>query len=330
MKCPKSTKFIALVVCFASVLHIPNAIHAASTPSPTSTIIYPTLIGAGAEVGFKIDAVVGSLRMIGYTSPNSLVAFSIDENVAGTQISCPGSGSPICDGQLPGYFDKTFTGLYPGVYNIGVYSVDASPDSLSTPTVIRTVAIIEGQAANADQLTLPPTLKVEKITVKRPEKQKVIGYSRPNSNVSTQFGTSGSLITVLSEADGYWDAQSTEIMHLGNNFVYSFVQGANGAISQNSRIINFQVIMSADLNIDNYVDIADFSILMYNYDQSNPDNWAADINDDGFIDLSDFSIMMFNWSPDPDPIPTITPTDTPSPTPTISPTTTPSTSPTPS
>ena len=52
----------------------------------------------------------------------------------------------------------------------------------------------------------------------------------------------------------------------------------------------------ADLNFDGEVDIVDFSILLYFWEQTNPKNRCADINFDSIVDIFDFSIMMYWWT----------------------------------
>lgn len=51
-----------------------------------------------------------------------------------------------------------------------------------------------------------------------------------------------------------------------------------------------------DLNKDTKVNLQDFSILMYYWLQTEPENPCADINKDGIVDLKDFSIMLYWWS----------------------------------
>jgi len=56
------------------------------------------------------------------------------------------------------------------------------------------------------------------------------------------------------------------------------------------------ICKGADLNIDGKVDLVDFSILLYFWEQEKPANRCADINSDGIINIIDFSIMMYQWT----------------------------------
>lgn len=255
--------------------------------------------GGGNTISVSIPATVGSLRIAGFAPPNGVVTFLHGGAVMGTTIACPGGPPTLClDNSTVGFFDKTFTGMYPGMYDIGIYATDTStPDILSTPTIIRTVIILDGEAKVVDPITLPPTLKVEKLVMKRPERQTAAGMARPNSSVRIFYNNANPFPQDKPVGnDGKFTELGTRVLPLGNNFATAFVQGTNGAISESSKIITFRVEMSADLNIDTGVDILDFSMLMNNYGQTTPSDWAADINDDTQVDLIDFSIMMFNWT----------------------------------
>jgi len=56
------------------------------------------------------------------------------------------------------------------------------------------------------------------------------------------------------------------------------------------------VCKGADLNFDGNVNIVDFSILLYFWNNTQPSNRCADINFDGTVDIFDFSIMMYWWT----------------------------------
>jgi hypothetical protein len=274
----------------------------------------------------------GNLILSGYTSPNATVTFLRDNAVAGNVIACPGGPPAICTSSTQyGYFEKLFTGLYPGIYNFGIYATDSSTPELSTPIVTRSLAVLEGVPSTTDPMTLPPTIKVDKPVMKRPETQTLTGMGRANSKVRVAFNNQPNPEDQTIENSGIWNDTSRSVLHLGTNIATATIQSPSGAISEPSKMISFVVEMSADLNLDLYVDITDFSILMFNYGDDTPQNWAADINDDAFIDLADFSIMMFNWAPDTTTIPTPTPSpsDTPTPTPPDTPTPTLTATPTP-
>lgn len=284
--------FLFIINSFTSLFTLSfTSVKAQALPTPASEPL---------RVSVTIPATIGSIIFAGYTSPNAFVAITVDSNITATTIACPGGNPSICqDPTDNGYFEETISGLTAGVYEFGIYSVDntVSPGNLSTPTIIRTIPIFQGLPVSTDVITLPPTIAVDKINMLRPERQIIRGQGKPDSNIRGIFNfTNPSSYDVFSENDGTWEIENPEVLSLGQNHVYSVVQGGTGAISEFSKIIGFNVLMSADLNLDTEIDILDFSVLMFNYGSTTPDDWAADINDDTLIDLSDFSIMMFNWT----------------------------------
>jgi hypothetical protein len=52
----------------------------------------------------------------------------------------------------------------------------------------------------------------------------------------------------------------------------------------------------ADVNCDGRVNLTDFSILLFFWQQRTPSNGRADMNNDGIVDVVDFSIMLFQWT----------------------------------
>ena len=47
-----------------------------------------------------------------------------------------------------------------------------------------------------------------------------------------------------------------------------------------------------DYNLDGWVDLTDFSIMLFYWNQYNP---AHDLSGDGWVNLTDFSILLFHW-----------------------------------
>jgi hypothetical protein len=56
---------------------------------------------------------------------------------------------------------------------------------------------------------------------------------------------------------------------------------------------NADTSLGADLNGDGFVNLTDFSILLFHW---NTNSAVADINKDGAVSLPDFSIMLFYWT----------------------------------
>lgn len=56
------------------------------------------------------------------------------------------------------------------------------------------------------------------------------------------------------------------------------------------------VVVSADFNNDNIVDISDLSIMLYWWGKTGVQIQKYDLNSDGIIDITDASIMFYHWS----------------------------------
>jgi len=65
---------------------------------------------------------------------------------------------------------------------------------------------------------------------------------------------------------------------------------ASGASQQFNAVSD--AVCLGDINNDGFVDLTDFSILLFYWQTSNP---TADLNNDGIVNLTDFSIMLFHW-----------------------------------
>lgn len=243
----------------------------------------PPPVSSSVTVSATITGPTGDLRMTGYASPNALVTFLKSGIVAGTTVANSAS-----------FFDKTLTGLDPGVQNFSIYGSDVN--GRTTLTLSFDANIISGSTITLSGFLLPPTISVGKSTLKRPETQTANGYARHSATVSAFFNSDPIVKQVGTASNGSWQATVPEIFHLGSHSTNALVQDGDGGQSILSQSLPFTVVLSADLNVDNLVSLTDFSILMFNYGTNNPPNLAADINDNGPVDLVDFSVMMFYWT----------------------------------
>jgi len=226
----------------------------------------------------------GNVRLTGYAIPSALVTFLDSGVVAGT-TTCNSAG----------FFDKTFTSLSLGVHTFSMYASDKNGKTTLTLSV--DVNVISGSTVTLSGFLLPPTIGVGKTELKRPETQTADGYAKPSSSVTNFFNSHGTITkNPTTDSAGQWQSQVPEIFHLGSHSTNALVQDQDGAQSILSQTKAFTVVLSADLNVDNLVNLTDFSILMFSYGQSPPPNLASDINDNGPVDLVDFSVQMFYWT----------------------------------
>lgn len=244
----------------------------------------PPPVSSSVTASATIPYPTGDLRLTGYAPPNALVTFLRQGAVAGTGVA-----------STSGYFDKTITGLNPGVQTFGFYATDSS--GRTTVTLSFDTNTISGATITLGDFLLPPTISVDKSTLKRPDREASSGSAKPDSNVTAFFNSDPTSMQVRTDGSGNWQAKLDQVLHLGSHSTNALIQDGNGNQSLVSQTLPFTVVISADLNLDNKTNLTDFSILMFNYARADYPNKAADINDSsGPPDLVDFSVMMFYWT----------------------------------
>ena len=234
------------------------------------------------DVTFTIAPSTGNVRLRGDAFPGALVTIRKDRAVIATTTANSHSA-----------FEKTITGLPPGMAAFSLYANDSRGSKTATTSF--SVDVIKGSTVQVSGIFLSPTLLLPE-RIKRPERLTQSGFTKQGSTVTTF--TLSEPISKITTADknGAWSLTLSEVLHLGTHTVTALAQDENGALSAQTNPVEFIVERSADLNVDHAVDMADFSILMENYSEHPPANLTADINDDGPVDLTDFSMMMYEWT----------------------------------
>ena len=242
------------------------------------------VILSGATVTVNVGPLTGDLRITGYASPGAVVFFLESGGVIGSQVANASS-----------FFDKTFT-MDGGLHAISIYASDTA--SRLTLTITFNVNVIVGVTTIVSGIILPPTIAIAGPTVKRPASLSGQGMAKNYASVQVFISGSGDSLSVnipTNEA-GQWSTNVNPKLHLGNKSTFSIALDGGGGVSEFSHTRLYEVLLSADLNVDNLINLTDFSVLMYNYGSSSPPNVVADINDNGPVDLVDFSVMMFYWT----------------------------------
>ena len=242
-----------------------------------------TPITSSVTVSAIVPAHTGNLDLSGRASPGAVVSFMQNGAVIGTTVA-----------DASATFDKLFTGLDPNTQTFDIYASDNA--GLVTNTSTFTATVISDSTVTLSGFLLPPTIASHQLTIKRPAFQGFNGTTIPNAAVNVFLDGNVLSPSPQSDAAGNWKTTVPKILHLGTHTAVVLVQDAQGNQSLIGAGSQFTVVQSADLNMDNAVELTDFSILLYNYGQTNPPNPAADINDDGIVDLVDFSIMLYNWT----------------------------------
>ncbi len=208
-----------------------------------------------------------------------------------------------------GNFEITLENIARGAYSFGVYGVDSNGVKSSTFTT--TFTVTGARATKLSNINVMPSILVEPDPVDPDSTAVFSGYTLPNAEVTIENQKDKSSVTLkeftaTSDSDGFWTLDvSTDGFTVGTYKVRARAEQTEGlGISTNFSDYTFYgvgeeatILGSSDLNRDGFVNLTDFSILLFwwNTDggESNP---PADINQDGRVSLTDFSIMIFNWT----------------------------------
>lgn len=243
----------------------------------------------GADMGTESTMLVGdstgSIAFSGYSSPGSIIYFMENGQVIGNTIA-----------DDHGYFEKTLSGLTAIIHTIGLYSTDI--DSYNTLITNYSISVGVKTTTFFSGIILPPTFFISSNTVKKPAPLNATGRSLANSTIKVFIDSARENLVLSTETNafGSWSLNINPKLHLGLKTATALVLNGTGGQSGLSEGHQYTVLRSADLNVDNYVNLTDFSILMFSYGKMPFPNAASDISDDGVVDLTDFSIMMANFS----------------------------------
>lgn len=264
---------------------------AGTTVYDSVTITAESLKGV-TTASVTIAANSASLTLSGFAAPGVLVFYEIDGSVVGTSVA---------DGV--GNFSKVLTGLFPGLRTVGIYYQDQ--EGFFTATVGFTQTLFSNTNHFVSNISIPPTIKVQYPTIAVGDSQTISGRATPNAQLTlfvhshnnyqfvTSVGSNG-LWSVTFDTDSY-------PLEVGSHSANARQVATGGYQSTDSDVVGFNVILTcspipADINCDGKVNLVDFSILLFYWQQTNPANPRADINGSNFVNLTDFSIMLYYWT----------------------------------
>lgn len=205
-----------------------------------------------------------------------------------------------------GVFERQLTGLDGGTYTFGIWAEDTEGRESLTLTFI--IDVLPQRITTISGIFIPPTISLSSTQVKQGEDLEVSGQAYPNSQIFSFISPDNLVKDVFVGQDGKWSIKlDTLSLAEGEHEIKAQALYRDGQQSPFSQTIDFLVLRrepppppaicwGADLNFDRRVDLVDFSILLYYWEQREPENVCADINQDGIVDLIDFSIMMYEWT----------------------------------
>ena len=201
-------------------------------------------------------------------------------------------------------FEAILTGLPAGIWTFGLWSEDK--EGRKSLTLSFPAAITAGTITTFSGLFLPPTIDLGTTVLVKGDTLNIFGYTYPESEVNVFIHSETEIVKKVKADDegGWFFALDTNIIEEGDHSTRSKAVSPDSEISIFSQSLKFKVLkegeeracQGADLNFDGKVNLIDFSILLYFWEQSDPSNIRADINSDRSVDLIDFSIMMYWWT----------------------------------
>ncbi len=210
-------------------------------------------------------------------------------------------------------FNFNIKNISSGIYIFTIFA----KDTLGNQSAVYSLPIIIGERVNVDvkNIFLSPTISIQKNNIIEGENLVILGYSIPNSKVAIYLQSEiGSIFSYEVNTD-YLGRYQYTLDSLGfelGNYKITAKTLFNGLESFESITLSINILSStkeeidesnifdcstifADLNCDQKVNLIDFSIMAYWYNNEAPPA-LIDLNKDGKINLSDFSILAFNWT----------------------------------
>jgi len=230
----------------------------------------------------------GKVVFKGKAYPKAFLTLSKNDKIAAT-FSAESSG----------FFEKELSGVRGGTYNFGIFAEDS--EGRKSVTLTFKITVLPDATITISGIFIPPTISLSRTRVEKGQKTNILGQAFPESKIYILILPGEIVKETITDLRGKWFFElETGVLEKGEYKIQARAFLENGEQSQFSQSISLEIIepicRGADLNFDEKVDIIDFSILLYFWRVSNPENVCVDINKDGLVDLVDFSIMMHQWT----------------------------------
>ena len=241
------------------------------------------------EIEFEGDT---DLNVVGKACPGSTITVLRD-----------GEAERVVEADNSSNFSFTLRNQTPGITTLGFWALDDA-DRRSI-TYSATFQIIQNAVTTLSGVLIPPTIAVVPEKVPYGGTVSFEGCALPSTQVRAYIDEDEeNPEETLVAGNGDW-AIAYNTSPLSNESFHtvkaSYIDPDNTDLeSGHSLITNFYVGerdvdtgLTADLNFDGFVNLIDFSILLFHWNTADS---LADINQDGIVSLPDFSIMLFYWT----------------------------------
>tara|TARA_B100000508_G_scaffold138440_1_gene134556 strand:+ start:9653 stop:10762 length:1110 start_codon:yes stop_codon:yes gene_type:complete len=248
--------------------------------------------GSGGSGGSDDDLGDTLVTVIGRAYPSQTVNFLLDTESVGS-VSADSDGD----------FEFT-TEASPGTATLGMWSTDAN--GVRSITLNNTFDVTQGAITNLNGIILPPTISIDNQNIDPGDIITLFGQSVPESTVELHIDDQ-EVDTTTSSVDGSWSIDfDTSTISIAEHIAKVRSVIGTPPLTTNSNFssslqlfvgVEGQATLPSDLNRDGFVNLIDFSILIFWWqtDGGNSDP-PADINQNGSVSLEDFSILLFNWT----------------------------------
>ena len=275
--------FPAIEYCQASTVDISVTANVAGTTPPP-----PPPDGSGG-----VSMIVpGKVIIKGRAYPNAFLTLLKNGKVAATFFA-----------EDSGLFEQKLNGVPAGVYTFGIFAEDT--EGRKSVTLSFTVSILAKMTTTISGIFISPTISLTPTQVQKGDSVDIYGQAFPESQVNIFVSSPKEIVEeTMATSKGKWVFElSTANLEAIEHHARAKALCNGGEQSPFSQTLSFLVLppgalvcQGADLNFDSKVNIIDFSILLYFWEQTRPANACADINFDGIVNIVDFSIMMYQWT----------------------------------
>jgi len=241
-----------------------------------------------------------------------------DEELGDTVISIRGQGYPgrtinfLLDTASVGTVRADNDGSFrfsvnadPGTATLGIWSTDRS--GVRSITLNNTFDVTQGAITNLTGIVVPPTISVPNQNVDPGAVVTVSGQASANATVELHIDASSRVERVTANSAGDWSySLNTATLSVSEHTLRArSIVGSPPLTTQSGFSTSLQLFVGvdgrttqpSDLNRDGFVNLIDFSILIFWWQTNGGDsNPPADINQNGNVGLEDFSILLFNWT----------------------------------
>lgn len=234
-----------------------------------------------------------SVQFSGLASADAVVTVERDGVAIGTTTA-----------SSDGSFAIALTGQPTGQHTFSIRATDTAGGALAP--VHFAFQLTAGTNTVVSGVFLGPSIAIDKDAVKLGQFVTLSGATAPTSTVTlTVNSVRAQSYSIVADASGAWSKiVNTQDIGVGSHTASARSVFGGSQVSAASSVVSFAVNpleqcdgkRTADVNCDGRVNLTDFSILLFFWQQRTPSNGRADMNNDGIVDVVDFSIMLFQWT----------------------------------